>query len=153
MDKLQGLGAAAQDEGIPGRPPPPLTAPNRPQPPKTAPTTLTVHQPPQLPPTATDRQVDKLQDLRAAAQEEGFEISIPDSLNTLEKVGQFQQLVELAEMQSDLKNKVGGVEGVGKEEGVEEEVRWRCRVACRTRCVSTLTCPATSRPRWAVWRG
>lgn len=50
--------------------------------------------------------VDKLVDLRGAAREEGFEISIPDELNRIEKVGQFQALVEQCEMNSDLKNKV-----------------------------------------------
>mmetsp|Transcript_29342 Transcript_29342/g.64952 ORF Transcript_29342/g.64952 Transcript_29342/m.64952 type:complete len:729 (+) Transcript_29342:226-2412(+) len=50
--------------------------------------------------------VDKLNDLRAAAAEEGFEIPVPDELNRIEKVGQFQHLVELSEMNSDLKNKV-----------------------------------------------
>ncbi|GAX84826.1 hypothetical protein CEUSTIGMA_g12247.t1 [Chlamydomonas eustigma] len=50
--------------------------------------------------------VDKLLDLRNAAKEEGFEIGIPDDLNRIEKVGQFQQLVEQSEMNSDLKNKV-----------------------------------------------
>lgn len=50
--------------------------------------------------------VDKLTDLRAAAVEEGFEVQIPDDLNRVEKVGQFQKLVELTEVNSDLKNKV-----------------------------------------------
>ena len=50
--------------------------------------------------------VDKLMDLRGAAREEGFEIGIPDELNKVDKVGQFQQLVEMCEMNSDLKNKV-----------------------------------------------
>ncbi len=52
--------------------------------------------------------VDKLMDLRASAREEGFEISVPDELNRIDKVGQFQQLVEQSEMNSDLKNKVRG---------------------------------------------
>ena len=50
--------------------------------------------------------VDKLVDLRGASREEGFEIIIPDELNKVDKVGQFQQLVEMSEMNSDLKNKV-----------------------------------------------
>ena len=51
--------------------------------------------------------VDKLLDLRTAAKEEGFEIGVPDNLNRIEKVGQFRELVELSEMNSDIKNKVG----------------------------------------------
>ncbi len=43
---------------------------------------------------------------RSAAAEEGFDIQVPDDLNRVEKVGQFQQLVELAEVNPDLKNKV-----------------------------------------------
>lgn len=50
--------------------------------------------------------VDKLADLRAAAREEGFEINVPDELNRVDKVGQFQQLVELSEVNTELKNKV-----------------------------------------------
>lgn len=50
--------------------------------------------------------VDKLMDLRASAREEGFEISITDDLNRIDKVGQFQQMVEMTEKDSDLKNKV-----------------------------------------------
>eukprot|EP00197_Chlamydomonas_leiostraca_P008112 CAMPEP_0202870554 /NCGR_PEP_ID=MMETSP1391-20130828/16057_1 /ASSEMBLY_ACC=CAM_ASM_000867 /TAXON_ID=1034604 /ORGANISM="Chlamydomonas leiostraca, Strain SAG 11-49" /LENGTH=611 /DNA_ID=CAMNT_0049551153 /DNA_START=278 /DNA_END=2109 /DNA_ORIENTATION=+ len=50
--------------------------------------------------------VDKLLNLRQAAADEGFEISVPDELNCVDKVGQFQQLVELSEMNTDLKNKV-----------------------------------------------
>jgi hypothetical protein len=47
-----------------------------------------------------------LDGLRAAAREEGFEITLPDELNRVDKVGQFQQLVEQSEMNSDLKTKV-----------------------------------------------
>lgn len=50
--------------------------------------------------------VDKLVDLRGAAKEEDIEIDIPNDLNKIEKVGQFQRLVELTELNSDLKNKV-----------------------------------------------
>lgn len=50
--------------------------------------------------------VDKLLDLRLAAKEEGFEIGVPDNLNRIDKVGQFRELVELSEMNSDIKNKV-----------------------------------------------
>ncbi len=34
--------------------------------------------------------MDKLLDLRHAAREEGFEIGVPDELNRIDKVGQFQ---------------------------------------------------------------
>lgn len=58
--------------------------------------------------------VDKLLNLRQAAADEGFEINVPDELNCVDKVGQFQQLVELSEMNTDLKNKVRkGAAGVG----------------------------------------
>ncbi|GFH16547.1 uncharacterized protein HaLaN_12984 [Haematococcus lacustris] len=50
--------------------------------------------------------VDKLLDLRSAAREEGFEILVPDELNRVDKVGVFQKLVELSEVQQDVKNKV-----------------------------------------------
>jgi len=50
--------------------------------------------------------LDKLMDLRGAAREEGFEISISDELNRIDKVGQFQLMVEVTEKDSDLKNKV-----------------------------------------------
>ena len=50
--------------------------------------------------------VDKLMDLRTAAQEEGFEVHVRDDLNRVEKVGQFRELVEMTEVNSDLKNKV-----------------------------------------------
>eukprot|EP00798_Chlamydomonas_sp_ICE-L_P015740 gene15740-21861_t len=50
--------------------------------------------------------VEKLQDLRAAAAEEGFEINVPDDLNCVDRVGNFQRIVHLSEMNADLKNKV-----------------------------------------------
>lgn len=51
--------------------------------------------------------VDKLLDLRGAARDEGLgEILVPDDLNRVEKVGQFQQLIEQCDMYPDLKSKV-----------------------------------------------
>ncbi|KAG2502074.1 hypothetical protein HYH03_000567 [Edaphochlamys debaryana] len=50
--------------------------------------------------------VDKLQDLRAAFQEEGFDVKLPDKLCRVEQVGQFRELVELSEANNDLKNKL-----------------------------------------------
>lgn len=50
--------------------------------------------------------VDKLMDLRQAAAEENLEVDVPDDLNRVEKVGQFQQLVEMTEVNSDLKHKL-----------------------------------------------
>jgi len=59
--------------------------------------------------------VDKLTNLRAAAREEHFEIDLPDDLVRVERVGQFQQLVELTEQSQELRHKVGrgGSEGSG----------------------------------------
>ncbi|KAG2438687.1 hypothetical protein HXX76_005233 [Chlamydomonas incerta] len=50
--------------------------------------------------------VDKLMDLRAAFQEEGFDVKLPDALVRVEKVGQFRTLVEMSEANNDLKNKL-----------------------------------------------
>ncbi|GLC55265.1 PSII 6.1 kDa protein [Pleodorina starrii] len=50
--------------------------------------------------------VDKLTDLRAAFQEEGFDVKLPDQLVRVEKVGQFRQLVEMSDANADLKNKL-----------------------------------------------
>eukprot|EP00798_Chlamydomonas_sp_ICE-L_P031947 gene31947-17902_t len=50
--------------------------------------------------------VGKMNDLRSSAIAEGFVINVPDNLNCVDKVGQFQRLVHLSEMDSDLKNKV-----------------------------------------------
>ena len=50
--------------------------------------------------------VDKLADLAAAAREEGLEVELPDALKRVERVGQFQQLVELTEASQELKHKV-----------------------------------------------
>ncbi|KXZ52067.1 hypothetical protein GPECTOR_10g1090 [Gonium pectorale] len=50
--------------------------------------------------------VEKLMDLRQAFQEEGFDVRLPDKLVRVEKVGQFRELVEMSEVNSDLKNKL-----------------------------------------------
>ena len=42
--------------------------------------------------------MDKLIDLKAAAREEGFDLAIPDELNSIDKIGQFQLLIEQAEV-------------------------------------------------------
>lgn len=42
--------------------------------------------------------VDKLVDVRQAAAEENLDFEVPEHLNRVEKVGQFQQLVELTEV-------------------------------------------------------
>jgi len=57
--------------------------------------------------------VDKLNDLRQAAREENIEVDLPDDLVRVERVGQFQQLVELTEQSQELKHKVGGGGGGG----------------------------------------
>ncbi|GBF93537.1 hypothetical protein Rsub_06257 [Raphidocelis subcapitata] len=50
--------------------------------------------------------VDKLTDLRQAAREEDMEVDLPDDLVRVERVGQFQQLLELTEASQELKHKV-----------------------------------------------
>ncbi|GLI70279.1 hypothetical protein VaNZ11_015212 [Volvox africanus] len=50
--------------------------------------------------------VDKLIDLRAAFQEEGFDFKLPEDLIKVERVGQFKKLIDLSESNNDLKNRL-----------------------------------------------
>ncbi|EFJ53210.1 hypothetical protein VOLCADRAFT_115791 [Volvox carteri f. nagariensis] len=50
--------------------------------------------------------VEKLNDLRMAFQEEGFDFKLPEDLVKVEKVGQFRKLVDLSENNNELKNRL-----------------------------------------------
>ena len=50
--------------------------------------------------------IDKLVDLKAAAREDGIELDIPDELNNVHKIGQFQLLAKHTETNLDVKVQV-----------------------------------------------